>query len=433
MKPEEKKRPGNVPRLLLFGTGILFLLSALVFNEFLMSLIARILRGNGLNPVEVGKVRGSQLTLFIIAIIFFAFSTGIEKIRPLKTLFRHRLAANLLLSFLTLFTPITILELTLRPLYHKQKTTIYIEDDDLGWRLKPNSRDVWGGVRVEINGKGLRGPELAYVKKPGVKRILYLGDSVTFGYRLKHDAETYPHLIEKRLEQGRWPEIETINAGVGGYSPWQEHLYLVREGMKYEPDLVTVSFILNDVTEKLELSRFGGSGRGFQLTMQVASKLDRFLSRSAILYFVKKLRARIRFGRDVQEGAARQEILNVETLVAKPGDQIDEAWKMTLLNLENIYSTCKAADIPVLLIIFPYAFQFEDPAAMSRPQEIVKEHASKNGIPYVDLLPHLSTLLEAEDKPTSTLFLDANHPSFEGNRAISEIVAGFIEEKKLLR
>ena len=94
---------------------------------------------------------------------------------------------------MAVFLPISILELSLRPFFElKTKTTIFVRDDVLGWRLRPNSNDIWGGVRVKINGKGLRGPELAYSKPPDVLRILYLGDSVTFGYTLNSYTETFP-------------------------------------------------------------------------------------------------------------------------------------------------------------------------------------------------------------------------------------------------
>ena len=85
---------------------------------------------------------------------------------------------------------------------------------------------------------------------------------MTFGYRLKSYKQTFPYLIENLLEDKSVYEVETINSGVGSYSPWQEYTFFSTEGIKYEPDLVVVSFVLNDVTEKLGLKMFGGEGEG---------------------------------------------------------------------------------------------------------------------------------------------------------------------------
>ncbi len=43
------------------------------------------------------------------------------------------------------------------------------------------------------------------------------------------------------------PTFEVVNAGVAGYGTLQEYLYLVSEGIKYQPDLVLLMFYENDL------------------------------------------------------------------------------------------------------------------------------------------------------------------------------------------
>ena len=120
--------------------------------------------------------------------------------------------------------------LTLKPFVKKKPATvatgIFVKDRELGWKLKPNVEDKWGGVKVKINSKGLRGPEINYRKLPHVRRILFLGDSVTFGYLLERDDQTYPSQVARILKKKLLLAVESINAGVGGYSPWQEYSLL---------------------------------------------------------------------------------------------------------------------------------------------------------------------------------------------------------------
>lgn len=59
--------------------------------------------------------------------------------------------------------------------------------------------------------------------------------------------------------------MEAINAGVGGYSAWQEYEYLRSRGVTLDPDMVVVGFVLNDVTENMDLVQFAGRWEGAQL------------------------------------------------------------------------------------------------------------------------------------------------------------------------
>ena len=140
-----------------------------------------------------------------------------------------------------------------------RKSTLFVRDPELGWRLRAFAHDMWDGVPVTVNAKGLRGPELDYARRPGTARVLYLGDSVTVGYGLASHVESYPYLTAERLQRMGGGPIETVNGAVNGYSTWQEVGWLEREGIRYQPDLVVLGFVLNDVAGELGAAR--GSGR----------------------------------------------------------------------------------------------------------------------------------------------------------------------------
>jgi lysophospholipase L1-like esterase len=339
-----------------------------------------------------------------------------------------------LFATIPVFTLILILEFSLFPFAKSLKyTTIFVRDSELGWKLRSNSEDLWGGVIVKINSKGLRGPELDYAKRNSVKRILHLGDSVTFGYKLKSYELTFPYLIEGIIEDELEYEIETINAGVAGYSPWQEYIYFSTEGIKYEPDLVVLPFVMNDVTEKFGLIRFGGKGEGEQLRMTASRIIDKFFRRSNIIYFAKKITARIRFGSNIQQGAQQEETLNIYALAHHPDRQdVKEAWKITLQNLGKIFDFAKDRDIPVILVVFPVTFQFDDVKNLSTPQKILSKYAFDNKVQTVDLLQILYEKMEKEGTKPEDYFLDRGHLSTAGSEVTARILADFIQQEGLL-
>ncbi len=132
-------------------------------------------------------------------------------------------------------------------------------DPLLCWRLKAKLRDIWWDFTpVSTNGQHLRMDHDVGVKK-GI-RIVVLGDSVTFGYRVPvaHDRQQpsrfdatekpYPVLLESKLRAafpGR--EIEVLPLACPGYTSTQALAWLKRDIAKLKPDIVVACLGWNDV------------------------------------------------------------------------------------------------------------------------------------------------------------------------------------------
>ena len=126
-----------------------------------------------------------------------------------------------------------------------------IEDDpELFWRLVPDQRrpEQGGWARGVIsNGEGLREDhEIPFTKDAREIRLLFVGDSCTFGSGLLHH-EGFVEKVELSL-RSRFPEsrVECINAGVPGYSLFQGWRFLETKGFRLLPDLVVLTFGWND-------------------------------------------------------------------------------------------------------------------------------------------------------------------------------------------
>jgi lysophospholipase L1-like esterase len=342
---------------------------------------------------------------------------------------RRERGAGVALAVLAVLLPLADLELGLRPFVEPggKQTDLFVSDPELGWRLRPGANALWGNVPVEVNAHGLRGPLVPHERRQASLRILYLGDSVTFGYKLPDYAQSFPYQAEPLLEEHFGVDVETVNAGVGGYSPWQELAYLRKEGVRYSPDLVVVGFVLNDVTEKMDLRSFGGRGIGAQLNASYYSALDRLAHRSALVHSGRALYARLRFGPDLRAGAVRHETLNVRDLIhdfASP--RIQAAWRITLENLDGIFELCRRHEIPVALVAFPYLAQFTSAAKLDRPQRKLAEHARRRGVPMLDLLRPMAEISWETRRSPARFFFDANHLTPLGSQVVARLLRDFL-------
>lgn len=195
--------------------------------------------------------RSRVTRVFVPLAVFTAVLLGIEL--SVRATFPHYPSRNF---FLTLFgdppdeTP-------------EEKVPLFEGDPVLFWRLRPNvERAIWDFTVVSTNPQGFRHPRPLGRKPPGRFRIVCLGDSVTFGYRIPlvfpdapdsydHDQVPYPSRLE-RILRAQYPEhdIEVITLAVPGYSTHQGLLLLERTISWLEPDVVVICFGFNDVARK---------------------------------------------------------------------------------------------------------------------------------------------------------------------------------------
>ncbi len=121
------------------------------------------------------------------------------------------------------------------------------EDADLMWAPRPGYSD--GALTVSAG--GLRGPEDVGPKPLGAVRIACLGDSSTFGVDVRDD-ETYVAALEALWPSG--PRVETLNAGVTGYTSTQALRRYLRDVRPHAPDVVVLYVGVNDGIARFALS-----------------------------------------------------------------------------------------------------------------------------------------------------------------------------------
>jgi hypothetical protein len=131
-------------------------------------------------------------------------------------------------------------------LTHHERGLVF--DSRWGWRMESGLTKtgfMWGGAKPSrTNSHGWRDAETSYEKPAGIRRIVALGDSFTFGVGVD-DAERYTEVLES-MTGG----LEVLNLGMNAVGTDQELLYLETEGVRYSPDIVLCAlFEGNDFTD----------------------------------------------------------------------------------------------------------------------------------------------------------------------------------------
>jgi hypothetical protein len=138
-----------------------------------------------------------------------------------------------------------------------RRDSYMVTDPELGWTVgKKRSKR---GYRT--NSSGIRADrEYAPVPPPGVLRVAAFGDSYTHASDVAN-----PLTWEARMEQAD-PRLEVLNFGIPGSSPDQALLRYRREGVGFQPHVVLIGFMSENVNRMVNTFRpfyFPNSGMAF--------------------------------------------------------------------------------------------------------------------------------------------------------------------------
>ncbi len=148
-----------------------------------------------------------------------------------------------------------------------------------------------------INRMGYREREIDPVKKPGVKRVICLGDSITAQGRPNYSGILHERLKADPPGGGEW---EAFNMAVYGYSSRQGLAVFREQAKALKPDYITVYFGPNDrnlydVPDKLRMAKVISPFRAL-LTQNFQEKR---IGQAVIHFTRKRAMARAKVSQDV--------------------------------------------------------------------------------------------------------------------------------------
>lgn len=276
--------------------------------------------------------------------------------------------------------------------------------------------DEAGGVPMEVNSIGLRGPEVERRKPPGTRRILLLGDSFTFGVGVR-DEDTFARRLENALgdDAPAGTRVEVLNAGTQGYNTRDEVAYLEHRWLALEPDLVLIVFYLNDVFSD---GTFLNMGQGQGVTL---GRPGGFAGASRLYDWVQHgLRAQ----------AARREM---DAFYAEPffreatPQSADESadWDASRRALARAAALSRERGFALGLVVFPELHALDGDYPFTAVHELVLRECAALDIPALDLLP----AFRGRDAGSLWVHPSDHHPNEEAHGIAAIAIEAFVRER----
>lgn len=305
----------------------------------------------------------------------------------------------------------------------RRNVRIYEGDPLLFWRLRPHLDDaLWDLNLVRTNGQHLRYDRPVGPKPPGTYRIVCVGDSVTFGYRVplvfpQRPEEyqplwrSYPVLLEQALQAanpGR--RLEVIPLAVPGYSSYQGLAWFRRDIGWLQPDLVTACFGWNDICRRAV------SDRDAMRTDRLSVLARDLTARSQALLRLRR----------------RLDSLRARPAAVPPGQgALRVSREEYVANLLALAELAQSQGARVALLGPVYRDRVSYPAEaddIGAHRAALKSAAQGAGIPYLEI-PELTEIAHPEN---DRLFGEHIHPNHLGHRLMAERLGAFLAQQGLL-
>jgi hypothetical protein len=295
-------------------------------------------------------------------------------------------------AFVLMALEIALIWILPDPIIWLEPQESYVNDPTLLYRLKPNHDAFTHSMPVRINSFGLRDREFSVKPDPNVRRILCLGDSLTFGNGVTEE-DTYPRQLERLLTKTGPPgrRYEVINAGVPGYDTWQEARYLAQDGARFKPDLVIIGFYGNDIVAKptdiKPVVEESGLLRKEGWQGLIPRRAIHLLKRSRILLLLRDRYEKLM----LEWNHSREYDHQASLLTGRSNLSTEKGWKEVDEAFAMISAIAHREKFDILIVIFPLPDQVIREFPQATYPYKVREIAERHGIRFIDLLPVFKT------------------------------------------
>jgi hypothetical protein len=244
----------------------------------------------------------------------------------------------------------------------------------------------------------------------------------------------YTSVIEKNLrraEGGGAGDIEVINAGIPGFTTYQELEFLKLYGISMEPDLLVLGFVFNDVYYKYLHRPVADK----MLGLDPSVKLNRFDKRGWLGFLFKDsyLAHEIAYSIErVQKKIAGHPFLGFERRDDFYLAWKEHGWDDTRNLIGEMRDFLAESGTEMIIVIFPVSEQFVpavkalDEDLVFYPQNRMLEICDALAIACVDLADQIS------DHGGASLFDDYLHLNGAGNDIIAEEMTNYLTNNRSL-
>mgnify|MGYP003949010545 FL=1 len=283
-----------------------------------------------------------------------------------------------------------------------QSAAVLENDDELFWRLKPSLNMPKGeGAFYGLisNSQGYREDhEIPTVKPAGQTRVLFLGDSCTFGYGVDYkDAFVERSEVELR-KQFPALDLECINAGIPAYTLFQGWRLLETEGFDLDPDVIVMCFGGAEPTHWDNMSDLD------HYEHWLVSRPSGWLQWSRICQITSRAMAPL--------PRIRKKTWNRTGMTPRLAP-----YEFQLL-LNSVCEQSLTRRIPVIFLVWPFRVQVDGTEpGYTKWQEVALSMMQRTDITIVDLSAYFREAIKDQDP--DDLFIDSGHTTAEGHAVVA--------------
>jgi hypothetical protein len=267
-----------------------------------------------------------------------------------------------------------------------------------------------GRDRRPVNSLGYRDFERTLEKPEGVRRVVCIGDSFTWGASVLFD-DAWPQRVERLLTRERREPWEAVNLAESGLNAVQEASRLDSEGFAYGPDVVVVAYVLNDSEDETAAEARRAAD---WVEERRRPRSPSLLDRSALARLV-----RTRLWATVEN---RRRVEGFRSMYAD-----DYAgWAAARRALKAMGGMCRERGVPLVVAIFPlFGNPLDDGYPFADIHAKVAQAAGEAGAKVVDLLPRYRGL---DWRLLVVNGADDEHPNEIAHRIAAQAIARAVEE-----
>jgi lysophospholipase L1-like esterase len=275
----------------------------------------------------------------------------------------------------------------------------------------PHARPFdWSHRGFAINSAGFRDYEYPETKPVATYRTIIVGDSTTAGNGVPELDQTYTKQLEKLLNTNNTTGLhyEVLNMGVGGYHTLQEIETLRVKGLRYTPDLVLVTFCVND----FDLYSDGGVYRKLLAHARLATRHTETAPSSSLLTLSRL--ALIVYHRFYTSRTGHDDFYSKDIL---KGQTTVRAGFVLLSELQHRHG------FSTLVVILPaFMHPFVQYKHTSIHERVLQAAEGLPGIAILDLLPSFAR----RDNNAGRFSYDGLHMNESGHKTMAEILQPII-------
>ncbi len=295
----------------------------------------------------------SILSLLVTLLLFYLKKKTLAFLKVHDSLIK-----NIFVLFVTLFIFFMCFEMILRVAL-KNETSLY--------GFGPASVE-FSHKYVYINSEGFRDYDFNVSKNPGTFRIAVLGDSFTYGWGINNVNDTYPKVLEMKLNSIGTKRYEVLNLGIPGYNTPEELDTLKKKVAAYNPDLIILGYVLND---------FIDADKNVTVKYLQLPYVGFWLRNVLYSYYFIETRA----NKLIENLGYKQNY--EDSLVTRYSSEKDIAYNSGLFR--EFSDETRKKNLSTVIVLFPMIYNFED-YPFEKANEFVRNISDTYGFEMVDLL-----------------------------------------------